>query len=208
MLEYELIHAADRNSRRLIVMMHGLGDSIEGYRFLPEALQLPWLNYLLVNAPDDYYGGFAWYDFYGDHGAGIERSRKLLGELLDSLPAKGFASEDTMIGGFSQGCIMAIATGLRYPKRLAGIVGISGGAFQPERLVTELSPVASSQRILVTHGTLDTVITFANAREQINVLKAAGLNVEWHELVKPHTIAGEPEFEIIRHFIRASYQIA
>ena len=33
-------------------MLHGLGDSIEGYRWMPEALDLPWLNYLLVNAPD------------------------------------------------------------------------------------------------------------------------------------------------------------
>ena len=35
-----------------MIVLHGLGDSMEGYRWLPEALQLPWLNYLLVNAPD------------------------------------------------------------------------------------------------------------------------------------------------------------
>ena len=45
-----------------MVMLHGLGDSIEGYRWWPEALGLPWLNHLLVNAPDDYYGGYSWFD--------------------------------------------------------------------------------------------------------------------------------------------------
>ena len=54
MLTTELMPAAQRDSRRLMVVLHGLGDSMEGYRWLPSALRLPWLNYLLVNAPDEY----------------------------------------------------------------------------------------------------------------------------------------------------------
>ena len=38
MLHHELIRARDKDSRRLMVMLHGLGDSIEGYRWLPEAM--------------------------------------------------------------------------------------------------------------------------------------------------------------------------
>ena len=74
-LHSELIPAPDPHSRRLMVMMHGLGDSIEGYRWLPEALRLPWMNYLLVNAPDEYYGGYSWFDFGGDILPGVKRSR-------------------------------------------------------------------------------------------------------------------------------------
>jgi len=33
-------------------------------------------------------------------------------------------------------------------------------------------------------------------------LKSAGLDIEWHEFVKEHTIAGEQELEVIRRFIR------
>ncbi len=126
MLDYELIPAQQPKSRRLFIMLHGLGDSIEGYRWLPEALDLPWLNYLLVNAPDEYYGGYSWYDFVGDIAPGVARSRELLFELLDEHRAKGFATEQTTFGGFSQGCLMSIEVGLRYPHRFAGIVGISG----------------------------------------------------------------------------------
>ena len=61
MLDSELIPAREK-SNRLLIMLHGLGDSIAGYRWMPEALDLPWLNYLLVNAPDQYYGGYSWYD--------------------------------------------------------------------------------------------------------------------------------------------------
>ena len=57
MLHSELIPAAERDSRRLMVMLHGLGDSLDGWRWFPEVMNLPWLNYLLVNAPDDYFGG-------------------------------------------------------------------------------------------------------------------------------------------------------
>jgi len=205
MLECELIPAAERNSRRLWVMLHGLGDSIEGYRWLPEAMQLPWMNYLLVNAPDRYYTGFSWFDFTGDMVPGVQRSRELLFELLDAQRAKGFPTGQTILGGFSQGCLMSIEVGLRYPHRFAGIVGISGYVCEPDKLVRALSPVAPQQRLLITHGTIDPLLPFAEVREQVNVLKAAGLRVEWHEFVKQHTIAGEDELEVIRKFVRAGY---
>ncbi|HMP83159.1 MAG TPA: serine esterase [Verrucomicrobiota bacterium] len=205
MLNFELIPASEKKSRRLMVMLHGLGDSIEGYRWLPEAVGLPWLNYALVNAPDEYYGGYSWYDFMGDIVPGVARSRTMLFELLDYLRAKGFPTEQTTFGGFSQGCLMSIEVGLRYPRKLAGIVGISGYVCEPDRLVEELSPMAFQQRLLMTHGTLDPVIPFAVVREHVNVLKAAGLHVQWYEFAKPHTIAGEPELEIIRDFVAAGY---
>ncbi|MEK7707719.1 MAG: hypothetical protein AAB380_06960 [Verrucomicrobiota bacterium] len=204
-LEQELIPAEDGNSTRVMVMLHGLGDSIEGYRWMPEAMDLPWMNYLLVNGPDEYYGGRSWFDFAGDIVPGVVRSRNMLFEVLDHLRAKGFPTEQTTFGGFSQGCLMAIEIGLRYPRRFAGIVGISGYVCEPEKLVEELSPVASRQRLLITHGTLDPMIPFAVVREQVNLLKSAGLRIEWHEFVKPHTIAGEDELEVIRKFVRAGY---
>ena len=204
-LHSELIPAPHKDSPRLLIMLHGLGDSIEGYRWLPEALGLPWLNVLLVNAPDEYYGGYSWYDFAGENLPGVIRSRKLLFELLDDQARAGFETNQTILGGFSQGCLMAIDVGLRYPKRFAGIIGISGYVSEPETLVEELSPVAFEQRLLITHGTIDPMIPFAVVREQINLLKSAGLHVEWHEFVKAHTIAGEPELEVIRKFVRGVF---
>jgi len=206
MLEHEMIPAEQKGSRRLLIMLHGLGDSLEGYRWMPGALNLPWLNYLLVNAPDEYYGGYSWFDFAGDIVPGVERSRKLLFEVLEGQREKGFPAEQTVFGGFSQGCLMSIEVGLRYPHRFAGIVGISGYVCEPERLVGELSPVAFQQRLLITHGTLDPMIPFAAVREQINLLKSAGLHIEWHEFVKAHTIAGELELAVIRDFIRTRYE--
>jgi len=205
MLHTELIPAANKDSKRLMVMLHGLGDSIEGYRWWPEALGLPSLNHLLVNAPDEYYGGYSWFDYPDEIAPGVLRSRKLLFELLDDLRAKGFPTEQTTLGGFSQGCLMTIDVGLRYPHRLAGLVGISGWVFDLETLVKAPAPVAQQQRLLMTHGTDDPVIPIEKVRPQIPPLKAAGFNVEWREFNKVHTIQGETEMAVIRDFVRAGY---
>jgi phospholipase/carboxylesterase len=205
MLHSELLPAREKNSRRLMIMLHGLGDSIEGYRWLPEAMNLPWLNYLLVNAPDDYYGGYAWFDL-NDIMPGVLRSRRLLFEVLDDLRGRGFPTEQITFGGFSQGSLMAVDVGLRYPHRFAGIVGISGWVCEPEKLVKEFSPVARQQRLLLTHGTADPLLPIAQVRPQIPLLKAAGLNVEWCEFDKVHTII-EEELVLVRDFVSAGYPV-
>ena len=203
MLTTEFIPAREPGSRWLLVMLHGLGDSLAGFRFLPTALRLPWLNYLLVNAPDDYYGGYSWYDIPGNAGPGVARSRKLVAELLDAQRAAGFPTEQTYLGGFSQGCLMTIDAGASYPHRFAGLLGVSGYVFEPERLLREMPPVAREQRFLITHGHFDPLIPLAGVKGQIEQLRAGGLNLAWHEFAKEHTIAGEPEFAVLRDFITA-----
>jgi phospholipase/carboxylesterase len=205
-LHSEFQPAEERESKRLMVVLHGLGDSLAGFRWLPEALNLPWLNYLLVNAPDRYYEGFSWYEFGGDPEPGIVRSRKVLFELLDEQRTLGFPTEETIVSGFSQGCLMTWETGLRYSHRLAGLVGISGYAHDERRLLKELSPVAREQRFLITHGTADPMIPFDAVKAQVAVLKAAGLKIDWREFAKGHTIAGEEEVAVIRDFVRAGFK--
>lgn len=207
-LTTEFIPAQLDAERRLMIVLHGLGDSMAGFRFLPEALKLPWLTYLLVNAPDPYYGGFAWYDLYRESATGIERSRKMLFALLDELREKNFPTEKTIVSGFSQGCLMSIEMGARYPHHLAGIVGISGYVHAPERLVKELSPEARQQRFLITHGTNDPLIPIEQVRPQIEMLRKAGLKIDWQEFAKEHTIAGETELSVVRRFIRESYDLS
>lgn len=205
MLTSELIPAAQKDSRRLLVALHGLGDSMDGYRWLPEAMNLPWLNYLLVNAPDDYFGGYSWFDFPGDARPGVVRSTRLLVELFDAQRQQGFPTEQMVLFGFSQGCVMAMEAGLRYPHRFAGIVGISGWVPDPARLLREASPTAREQRLLLTHGLFDPLLPIAPVREQVRQLRAAGLQVEWHEFAKEHTIAGEAELAVIRRFVVAGF---
>jgi predicted esterase len=198
-------YPSQTTSSRLLVALHGLGDSAAGYRWLPQMLRLPWLDYLLVNAPDPYYGGYSWYDFAENPEPGILRSREVLFHLLDEWRGKGYPTEQTVLLGFSQGCLMVWEMGLRYPHRFNGLVGISGYAHEPQEALTTISPVAKEQRFLITHGTADPLIPFREVRQQAQELKAAGLNVDWREFNKPHTIAGEEELAVIRNFIEQGF---
>jgi phospholipase/carboxylesterase len=196
---------APEPSSRLLIVLHGLGDSYEGFSFLPHVLQLPKLNYLLLNAPDDYYGGYAWFDLE-DPAPGIIRSRGLLQGLLAELAAQGVPSGDTMLLGFSQGCLMSIDVGLRHDQPLAGVVGISGFVAFLDRLDMELRPQALAQRWLVTHGDADELLPLARTRGQIERLQKAGVPIAWHEFHKGHTLDPDLELPLIREWIAAAWK--
>lgn len=173
---------------------------MDGYRWLPAEMRIPAMNYLLVNAPGRYYGGYSWFDFPGDPVPGILESTKLLWELLDRQRASGFATAQTFMFGFSQGCMMNWEIGMRYPQRFAGLIGLSGMVANPALLVQERSPVALEQDFLITHGWQDTLLQLVVTREQVRQMKDAGVKVQWHEFVKPHTIIPE-EIELIRGYM-------
>jgi hypothetical protein len=52
------------------------------------------------------------------------------------------------------------------------------------------------------------MVPLAATREQISILKSAGLRIAWREFVKPHSIAGELELGVVRDFIRAGFKPA
>lgn len=193
--------SAENGKKPLMIVLHGLGDSVDGYRWLPEELRLDWLNYLLVNAPDEYYGGYSWYDLFGNPVPGIERSRALLVDLLAEQEKAGFPTEQTVMFGFSQGALMSYEVGLTYPKRLAGLVCVSGYINDLENLLGRVSAVAKEQHFLTTHGVVDDVIPFARAKEQAMVLRDAGFDLSWNEFYKGHGIEGAAEINLIRDFV-------
>ncbi len=202
-IEHLFVPAREPSSR-LAIVLHGLGDSLEGFRFLPDLFGLPRLNYLLLNAPEPYYIGYAWFDLE-DPAPGILAGRALLRGLFAELVEQGWPSRDLLLFGFSQGCLMSIDFGLRYEHPLAGIVGISGYAAFLDRLDAELHPQALRQAWLITHGDEDELLPIARTRGQIERLKAAGVPVEWHEFSKGHTLDPDLELPLIREWIAARW---
>ena len=120
---------------------------------------------------------------------------------MDQQREAGFATEQTFLFGFSQGCLMTLETGLRYPHRFAGLVGVSGYTHEPNQLVNELSPVVKEQAFLITHGTADPLLPLKKTKSPIDQLCAAGVNIQWEVFEKEHTIQGEAEMSVIREFV-------
>ncbi len=194
-------------TEKLIVVLHGLGDSVEGYRFLPQVMGMPEVSYLLVNAPDSYFTGYSWFDIYGDLAPGIIRSRKLLTSLLGQLRGQNRKPENIALFGFSQGCVMVADTALRYPLPLAGVVGVSGFVFFMEEYPQAFSSVAAKQNFLFTHGSHDSMLDSKVTHQQVEALQKMGIRAEWAEFAKDHTIDMEEEVPMIRHFLREAFAL-
>jgi phospholipase/carboxylesterase len=195
---------ASTESRKLMLVLHGRGDSMEGFTWLPGEMSLPGLNYLFLNAPDPYFDvGYSWYDLPPNQAPGILRSRKLLFDVLDALVEQGWRSEDIVIFGFSQGCLMSIDVGLRYARRLGGICGISGYMYFPEQAADEAQPHAKEMPWLITHGTRDEILPLGPTEQHVKLLQDIGIPVEWHVYNKTHTIDPARELPLIRNWIAA-----
>jgi phospholipase/carboxylesterase len=104
------------------------------------------------------------------------------GEWLDALPY-----DRIVLGGFSQGCVMAFALGLgRGRPRPAAIAGFSG--FIPEVEGWELDDTPPLPPVALGHGTLDPVIPVEFGRAARDRLLAAGDDVLYREYPLPHTL--------------------
>jgi phospholipase/carboxylesterase len=123
-----------------VIWLHGLGaDGHDFEPIVPELRLDPGLSirFLFPHAPMmpvTINQGFvmrAWYDIRNaDIGAetdekGIRASAELVAELVDSQIEDGIPLERIVLAGFSQGGAIVLHAGLRYPGKLAGIMGLS-----------------------------------------------------------------------------------
>jgi phospholipase/carboxylesterase len=114
---------------------------------------------------------------------------ELLAGFLDTeLEQRGIAWDQTVLGGFSQGTVMAYSLGLdsgRPPP--AAILAMSG--FIPT--VEGWEPDLGSRKglpVLIAHGELDPVIPVEFGRAARDLLSEAGLDVSYLESRMPHSI--------------------
>jgi phospholipase/carboxylesterase len=108
----------------------------------------------------------------------------LASEWLDDLVATaGITSKRTVLGGFSQGAVMAYALGLGEGRpRPAGLIALSGFMPTVPGFALDLEP--SLPRVAIGHGALDPVISAEWSRRARQVLTEAGADVTYHE--SPH----------------------
>ena len=189
-----------------IIWLHGLGA--DGNDFVPFAEEIDLraigpLRWVFPHAPmrpvtiNAGYVMRAWYDIIGtdlarrEDEAGLRASRLEVEALLARERARGVAASRIVLAGFSQGCAMALMTGLRHAERLAGLAGLSG--YLPLAALTpaERSDANALVPIFLAHGSADTMIPLARASASRDALRAMGHAVEWHEYPMPHAVCAE-----------------
>ena len=208
MLIYDVVPPRRRPRREAAfhcLVLHGLGDSMAGWMPAAPLFDLPEVGWVFANAPDEYYGGYSWFDL-GERmqpdPAGVLRSRAALAGLIDQLLGElAIPSTRLFVMGFSQGCLMAIELALRGQHAFAGVVGISGWVHAIEDYPGSLAPVAPRQHLLLTHGLLDPMLPIDLVRAQATRLQELGLDVTWREYRKDHTLDPAMEVGDIRRWL-------
>ena len=191
--------------------LHGLGDSMAGWVPVAEALAVPGLGYIMVEAPDDYYGGFSWFPIPGitddqttaaDMQAGITRSRGLVEDLIAALCVRLHLEPDRLLLlGFSQGCVMVLETVLRAHRVFAGAIGISGWLPMLPDYPVALGSAAGRQQILWTHGDADELLPVGPSAAAVTALQGLGLTIDWRVYVKGHELDASRELPDLRTWI-------
>lgn len=192
-----------------ILILHGLGADGNDFVPLVQELHLDALGpvrFIFPHAPVmpvTINGGLrmrAWYDVTGfdadapQDEAGLRRSQQLVKALLDRERERGIAAGRIVLAGFSQGCAIALLTGLRYPEKLAGIAGLSGYLPLAASTQAERSPASLQTPIFLAHGTHDEVVHLDRGEASRDALLALGHQVEWHEYLMGHAVC-PPEVE-------------
>ena len=184
----------------ILLVLHGLGS--EGAEFRDFRHIFPsHMSLLLLNAPDPYIQGYSWFTLENP-APGIHRSRTLLFSTLDEVRAQGWPLESIGVFGFSQGGLLALETAARYPQALGAILAISGFVFSIEEYPELFSSAFSQQKVFASGGRLDPVIPVDTTRKQVQKLCSLGMNIEWKEYEREHSIDPITEMDDIKKFLR------
>ena len=168
---------------------------------MPQAFGFDDLDYLMLNAPDEYFGGRSWYDLPPDQEPGVLRSRGLLDALFAELTAQGWDPADIGLFGFSQGCLMTLEWGARSELALGAYVGVSGYVLDPATLLAERNPDCATAPWLITHGRQDEALPYETTRQQLAALAEGGFALRFETYDKGHTIDPRDELPLLRSFL-------
>lgn len=196
--------------KNLIVLLHGYGSDGNDLIGLAPYWRdlLPDTLVVAPNAPwacDINPAGYQWFPLELDREIsrldGSGQARPVITGFLEQVWAEtGLGAADTVLGGFSQGAMMALDAGLRLPEALKGIVAFSGGVISPETIGDEL---VSKPPVCLIHGAEDDVVPVGMSVRGGEALKTAGLEVLVH--VSPGTGHGiAPDgLEVATGFIKS-----
>lgn len=177
------VPASAKPAKAAIIFVHGLGDSGEGWSWFPQLVSLSGLiknheaiNYVFPNAPSlpiTANGGYimpGWFDIYEFNNpnakqdvAGFLKSSEVIKELIrEQLEVNNIPPEKIIIGGFSQGAAVALATASLLDHKIGGVVALSGFCPASDAIskLHDKSGANFKTPIFQGHGTADPVINF------------------------------------------------
>ncbi len=182
----------------VVVLLHGYGSRPEDFAGFAERTDLPTgTRVLLPRAPTATHpphgpeGGAMWWSFphdfhdlRGQHLPGVDVARAYVSAFLDRETRPG---DRVVLGGFSQGAMLALDVAAHDPRPLAGLVVLSGSLMDEAELVPHLAS-RRGLRVRVAHGRGDDILPFSRAQDLRAALETAGLDVRFEAFDGGHEV--------------------
>jgi len=184
-LEAVLTTAKAQGKTALCIWFHflaGKGSDWEHGLKAKIANQLPWVEWYFPDAPKkpvtNYNGSIerCWFDQLEGQATetmatpGLEASVSMVHALLRQAEAHGFPSNRILLGGMSQGGVLAMTAGFRYEKPLAGIIAVS--AWVPPCLSGAMRQ--PNTPLMMANGDRDDVVPMSMVQKSVKKLEQAG----------------------------------
>jgi len=125
-------------------------------------------------------------DLTGQEPPELEAARDALVGTLDALEST-LAPSRLVLGGFSQGAMLALDLALRTERPLAGLCLMSGSYLAAEKWAPRMATRAGLP-VFQSHGRRDPILPFLLAERLRDDLVAAGLPVRFHPFAGAHEI--------------------
>jgi phospholipase/carboxylesterase len=189
-----------------VIWLHGLGDSGNGFAPVVPVLGLPQnhtIRFVFPHAPEQAvtinqgHVMRSWYDIKSMdlHNRadmdGVLASEKRVQALIQEQVKSGIPASNIVLAGFSQGGVLSLFTGLRYPEKLAGIMALSCYLPTADTLPEKCHPANQSTVILQNHGEQDDVVPMSAGQMAHQLLKADGYDATWKSYRMPHSVLPE-----------------
>ena len=197
-----------------VIWLHGLGADGHDFEPIVPQLRLPdvHLRYVFPHAPvrpvtmNNSITMPAWFDVTGlerrsrQDEAGIRKAESQVHQLIRRENERGIPTDSIVLAGFSQGAALALHTALRFPERLAGIIGLS--TFLPLAWTVDAEALEANRNtpIFLAHGTLDPLVPSTLGEETRDFLRTRGFTVEWKTYPVDHAVCPE-EIGHVREFL-------
>jgi phospholipase/carboxylesterase len=218
MLEYR---AREGTGGKAVIMLHGFGANGDDlYPLADEIDAARRFTWYFPEAPYDIgYGGNllgkAWFPrneeeiesavegVYFDRleqmdPEGLRRSGEETNKLIDTL---GVPPENLVLGGFSQGAMVAVEAMLQSGRAPADLLLLSASAIAVERWRTRAGHIGPFG-FFQSHGTADPVLPFDGARRLLDLLQNAGGEAEFIQFDGGHMIPPEIMERMARRLVR------
>ncbi|MFD2167209.1 alpha/beta hydrolase [Thalassotalea euphylliae] len=186
-----------------VIWLHGLGDSGEGFAPIVPAFNLPanhGIRFVFPHAPmqpvtiNQGYVMRSWYDIKSMdlHNRadmeGVLESEVLIKELIQEQINAGIPANRIVLAGFSQGGVLSLFTGLRYPETLAGILALSCYLPTSDRLPEGCHDANRDTKILQHHGEQDEVVPYIAGQTAYQLLAGANYKTQWQSYKMGHNL--------------------